>query len=161
MALDRRNSLAAPILPAVVLVLTACGSSGGTSGAGTPSAGTAPAAASTAPAATPAESPSSGVVPSPSTLSAENGTDVRACRDGTCEIVVRGKVEVPLDRRFGFTEFTVTFVPPNRTQFFGGDPVNGNLRGHVDGTGELNANDISVRIVTISDSGAVLRFSPR
>ncbi|MBQ1073280.1 hypothetical protein KBX06_08890 [Micromonospora sp. C31] len=156
MTSNRWQPLAVPLLPVVALVLGGCGSSGDTPNAGTP-----PAASSTSPASAPATPSPSGVAPSPSPLSARDGTDVRACRDGTCEIVVRGKVDVPLDRRFGFTDFTVTFIPPKRTQFFGGDPVNGNLRGHVDGTGELNANDISVQVVAISDSGAVLRFSPR
>lgn len=99
--------------------------------------------------------------PTASPEAAAQGVDYSACADGTCEVYVDGVVTIPLAPEFGFTSFVVTRTP-NLTKVFGGDPVNGNLRAEIGGTGELNVNEITMK-VTISNSsgGAVLAFSPR
>ncbi len=91
---------------------------------------------------------------------AEDGTDYAACADGTCEVFVTGVVSIPLGPEFGFTEFRVTRTPGN-TNVFGGDPVNGNLHADLGGTGELNANGITMEVTSSDDAGAILAFSPR
>jgi hypothetical protein len=96
----------------------------------------------------------------PSPEAAADGVDYSACADGVCEVFVTGVVDIPLGEQFGFTSFQVT-RSPGRTAVFGGDPVNGNLRGYVDGTGHLSANEITMEVVSADDAGAVLRFSPR
>ena len=89
------------------------------------------------------------------------GTDYSACRDGECEVFVNGKVMIPLDQQFGFTSFEVTRTP-GTTAVFSGDPVNGNLRSAIGGTGEPNANGITMKIVSSDPAGgAVLHFTPR
>lgn len=91
---------------------------------------------------------------------AADGTDYSACRDGECEVFVNGKVVIPLDRKFGFTSFEVTYTRGS-TAVFGGDPVNGNLRSTIGGTGELNTNGITMEILSADSAGAVLHFTPR
>lgn len=135
----------------VALTLLAAGCS--SSSAGVRYIGAAPSASGSPSSAAPS--------PSPTGLVAENGTDVAACADGTCEIVVQGTADVPLDRGFGFTRFRVTFVPPDTVEFFGADPDRGNLSGYISGTGNLEANGIKVAVRMVEGQGAVLRFSPR
>jgi hypothetical protein len=91
---------------------------------------------------------------------AADGTDYAACADGTCEVFVTGVVTIPLGPEFGFTEYRVTRTPGN-TNVFGGDPVNGNLHADLGGTGELNANGITMKVTSSDDAGAILAFSPR
>lgn len=139
---------------ALALGVAGCASSSGVRFIGAPSA----------PPSVTAEPARSSAAPSstaPDGLTAADGIDVAACADGTCEIVVQATVDVPLDRRFGFVTFRVTFVPPNTVEFFGGDPERGNLRGSIGGSGELQANGIVVAVRTVRGEGAVLRFSPR
>jgi hypothetical protein len=91
---------------------------------------------------------------------AADGTNYAACTDGTCEVFVTGVVTIPLGPEFGFTEFQVTRTPGS-TDVFGGDPVNGNLHAQLGGTGELNANGITMKVTSSDDAGAILEFSPR
>jgi hypothetical protein len=91
---------------------------------------------------------------------AADGTDYAACTDGTCEVFVTGVVTIPLGPEFGFTQFQVTRAPGS-TDIFGGDPVNGNLHAQIGGTGELNANGITMKVTSSDDAGAILAFSPR
>jgi hypothetical protein len=91
---------------------------------------------------------------------AADGTDYAACADGTCEVFVTGSVVIPLDPAFGFTLFQVNRLPGN-TNVFGADPVNGNLHADLGGTGELNANGITMKVTSSDDAGAILAFSPR
>ncbi len=91
---------------------------------------------------------------------AADGTNYAACTDGTCEVFVTGVVNIPLAPEFGFTEFQVTRTPGS-TDVFGGDPVNGNLHAQLGGTGELNANGITMEVTSSDAAGAILEFSPR
>ena len=108
-----------------------------------------------APTPTPAATASSEPAPA-----ATGSTDLAACRDARCEIVVRGKVEIPLDPKFGFSSFTVTFVPPDRTLFAATGTDGGSLRGGIGGAGRLTANGISIEVVSTTGSSVVLRFTP-
>ncbi|MGH3928531.1 MAG: hypothetical protein ACRDTF_00975 [Pseudonocardiaceae bacterium] len=69
---------------------------------------------------------------------------------------------IPLDEQFGFTSFEVTRTP-GTTAVFGGDPVNGNLRSTIGGTGKLSTtNGITMEVVSSDPAGgAVLHFTPR
>jgi hypothetical protein len=94
-------------------------------------------------------------------LTAEDGTDVSACADGNCEIVVTGAVDIPLEPRFGFTTFRVTFTPPNLVEFIGEDAGGGSFRGSVGGTGGIGTNGLALFVRTVRGQGAVVRFSAR
>ncbi|MEV6634829.1 hypothetical protein AB0M54_29175 [Actinoplanes sp. NPDC051470] len=63
--------------------------------------------------ATPAPAPSS---PTPGFPEAKDGTNVRACKDGACEILVTRKTTIPMAAHFGFK--TVSFDPADRTWRF-------------------------------------------
>jgi hypothetical protein len=103
-------------------------------------------------------SPSPSVSPSPALVAAD-GTDVAACRDGRCQIIVRGAVTIPLAPKFGFTRLIVTFTPPDRTSFSGGN-ANNSVSGSIGGLGMLRANGIQIVVETVSPTGAVLRLTP-
>jgi hypothetical protein len=74
--------------------------------------------------------------------------------------VVTGTVEVPLDRRFGFTKFEVRFVPPNSVAFDGASRGGGYVGGSLSGGGSIQANGILVQARIVRGEGAVLTFSP-
>jgi hypothetical protein len=135
---------------AVVVGLAGCGTSSDARWIGTagPSSSASSAAGGSA-----ASSAAGGLV-------AENGSDVAACFDGTCEIAVTGVVEVPLDPRFGLPALRVTFTVPERVELVSEDPQ-GYLRSTVTGSaGVVQMNGIRVLVRTVRDQGAVLRFSP-
>jgi hypothetical protein len=62
--------------------------------------------------------------------------------------------------RFGFQEFRVTFLPPNRVSFFGTD-VKGrvSLGAETGAGGRLGANGLTVETRAAPDQGVILRFS--
>jgi hypothetical protein len=82
------------------------------------------------------------------------------CADAECTIAIDGRVDVPLEPRFGFTDFVVTFVPPDTVNFEGADPVNGNAHGTLSGTGYMSLNGIMITIDGYGPTGAKLRFEP-
>ena len=86
------------------LVCTAAGC-GGSDGAPRPRA------SSDVPVVSPAGPPSS--APAPGFPRAADGTDVRACSDGSCEVLVTKRTRIPLDARFGFKTFS--FDPADST----------------------------------------------
>jgi hypothetical protein len=55
--------------------------------------------------------------PKPGFPRAADGKNVRACRDGRCEVLVTKRTRIPLDKRFGFRSFT--FDPADSTWRFG------------------------------------------
>jgi hypothetical protein len=95
---------------------------------------------------------------------AVDGTNVRACRDGTCEILATKRVRIPLDARFGFRAFS--FDPADSTWRFsypgGGSgrmkflapPYSGSAVGP---TGEQN---LVLTVVASEGSRAVISLRP-
>jgi hypothetical protein len=82
------------------------------------------------------------------------------CADATCSITIPGRVDIPLESRFGFTDFVVTFVPPETVLFEGADPVNGNVHGNLSGTGYMSLNGIMITVGGYGPDGARLTFEP-
>jgi hypothetical protein len=117
-----------------------------------------------APAAAPAPATSSSPsTPSSATTSSAPPTyeDTPAdCADAACSITVPGRVDIPLEPRFGFTGFVVTFVPPETVLFEGADPVNGNVHGNLGGTGYMRLNGIMITVDGYGPAGARLTFAP-
>ena len=100
--------------------------------------------------------------PSPS-LTAANGTDVKACKKGDCEIVVRGKTaDIPLAETFGIHKLYVTHVPPNKMNYVV-LRTNGQLtRAYHRGTGMFSlAYGPKITVTRLDETGAVLRFEPK
>jgi hypothetical protein len=82
------------------------------------------------------------------------------CADAECTIAIEGRVDVPLEPRFGFTDFVVTYVPPDTVNFEGADPVNGDAHGTLSGTGYMSLNGIMITIAGYGPTGAKLQFEP-
>jgi hypothetical protein len=158
---------------AASLVLTGC------AGAETPPvAVAAPPATAAPPSAEPAPSPP----PAPPT--AANGTDVAACADGTCEVLVTPPVTFPTDPRFGVSaiaadsvrgdeiflgiafpggEFSFDCRGDDRcgSQIVGataGSPATAGVTGHPGAV--ITINRITITVVWALNGSAVLRLAP-
>ncbi|HEV7650338.1 MAG TPA: hypothetical protein VGP26_19495 [Actinophytocola sp.] len=115
------------------------------------------------PTATPDPSSSSSSSSAPSTSPSAPGTFADApadCADAECSIAIPGRVDIPLEHRFGFTDFVVTFVPPETMLFEGADPVYGDVHGNLSGTGHMTLNDILITVEGYGPDGARLTFTP-
>ncbi|MFF0726885.1 hypothetical protein [Streptomyces sp. NPDC004134] len=100
--------------------------------------------------------------PSPTPLQAADGSDVKACRNADCEILLRGTVEIPVRPSFGVVGFTLSHEEPNTVTFDVQRPEYGNASGYIAGTGFLSlANGVTVTVEEIDSRGAVLRFEPK
>ncbi|WP_052770338.1 hypothetical protein [Streptomyces sp. CNQ-509] len=100
--------------------------------------------------------------PSPTPLHAADGSDVKACWNADCEILLRGTAEIPVRPGFGITGFTLGHEKPNTMTFDVRRPEYGNASGYIAGTGFLSlANGVTVTIKEIDSRGAVLRFEPK
>lgn len=129
-------------------------------GSGTASS-TPPSSSAPPPSTTSTTPPTTAPPPAPSPGAAADGTNYATCADSDCEVFVSGTATIPLDQRFGFTRFVVTHDATGQTSVFGEDPVNGNLRAYVMGTGEISANEITMRVLSTDETGVLLRFTPR
>ena len=117
------------------------------------------------PVATPDQSPSSSAPSSPPSSPASSGPPTYAdapadCADAECSVTIPGRVDIPLEPRFGFTDFVVTFVPPETVLFEGADPVNGDVHGNLGGTGYMSLNGIRITVDGYGPAGARLTFAP-
>jgi hypothetical protein len=56
------------------------------------------------------EPPAAAAPPPPAPPPAADGTDLAACRDGTCEVRVESAATIPLDERYGMSGIAVTSV---------------------------------------------------
>jgi hypothetical protein len=82
------------------------------------------------------------------------------CADAACSLAIPGRVDIPLAPGFGFTDFVVTFVPPQTVLFEGADPVNGDVHGNLSGTGYMSLNGIMITVDGYGSDGARLTFAP-
>ena len=115
-------------------------------------------------AAPPSPAPSS-AQPSPTTSpapAAADGTNAKACGDGRCQIVVKGRASFALKGKFNCHGIVVTYRKPDQIDFavavVDGDTVNAS----VTGTGNLRlAYGLTLTVETMTPSGAVLRVAPQ
>ncbi|WP_212988184.1 hypothetical protein [Actinoplanes auranticolor] len=104
-----------------------------------------------------APSPTSSPAPAPSpTRSAADGTDVRACFDGTCEITVTGKKRIPLTTKLGVSGLTVSVAGPSKVQVASDD---GMMRAGGGPGARLGLNGLLVEVIEVRDGTALLRMS--
>ena len=115
---------------------------------------------SLAPSAQPSSAPNS-AQPSQA-LTAADGTNAKACSDGRCRIVVKGRASFALRGKFNCHGIVVTYREPYQIEFavavVEGDTVNAS----VTGTGNLRlAYGLTLTVETMTPSGAVLRVAPQ
>jgi hypothetical protein len=102
---ERMRRCAVPALLALVLLLSAA-------------AACAEPPPPPAPEPPPVAVPGPVVTPPPAPLPpSEDGNDITACVDGSCEIQISGPVEIPLDARFGVLGLRVESIAPERVVF--------------------------------------------
>ncbi|MEV0072610.1 hypothetical protein [Amycolatopsis sp. NPDC050768] len=95
------------------------------------------------------------------TLIAKDGSDLTACRDGSCDVLIHGSVTVPLDARFATRRLTLTQSAPDRLDFAIDRTELPDIKGHFRGEGYVSlANRITVTVLDIDATGAVIRVSP-
>ncbi|WP_326834403.1 hypothetical protein VSH64_05670 [Amycolatopsis rhabdoformis] len=105
--------------------------------------------------------PTSAPRPTTAALSAPDGSDLAACRDGSCDVVIHGKVTVPLEPRFGTRALVLTQSAPDRLAFDADRTELPRVKGHFRGEGYVSlANKITVTVLAIDATGAVIRVSP-
>lgn len=117
-----------------------------------------PAVASPSPAASaPASRPAS----RPATPPAD-GTDLDACRDGTCQVLLAGKAQLKMGRKFGIYRLYLTHKDPNRLEFSVVRDNGSTVNGYLGGEGYLSlAPALTVRVEHHDRAGATLRFEPK
>ncbi|MET7993647.1 hypothetical protein ABZU76_22385 [Amycolatopsis sp. NPDC005232] len=95
------------------------------------------------------------------TLIAKDGSDLTACSDGSCDVLIHGSVTVPLDARFATRRLTLTQSAPDRLDFAIDRTELPDIKGHFRGEGYVSlANRITVTVLDIDATGAVIRVSP-
>lgn len=90
----------------------------------------------------------------------KDGSNLKACADATCEVLVKGRHTVPMAKKFGIIAIHL-LQSPDQLDFYV-DRVSGdNTEGWVGGTGNVTlADGISITILRNDRRGAMLRFEP-
>ncbi|MGI5212468.1 hypothetical protein [Plantactinospora sp. CA-290183] len=158
----RTLCLVAGLLLAVAVA--GCGGSGGAP-RGEASSGTPGLPSSGTPGPTPSGAPSPDATPEAGFPAAANGTNVRSCYDGSCEILVTKRVTIPLDPRFGFKTFS--FDPADSTWRYtypeGGSGSLKFLEPPYSGewAGPSAKQGLAMRVVATEGSRAVISLRPQ
>ncbi|GAA4906022.1 hypothetical protein LX16_3431 [Stackebrandtia albiflava] len=89
---------------------------------------------------------------------AADGSDLTACEDGNCEVVVTESDEIPVDPAFGVDLFTVESIEQDTVtvQATGAGTY---LRVTISPSGAGSLNGILVKVVAVDGDRAVLNFS--
>ncbi|GLY98988.1 hypothetical protein Acsp02_62420 [Actinoplanes sp. NBRC 103695] len=90
----------------------------------------------------------------------KDGSNLKACADASCEVLVKGTHRVPMAKKFGIVEILLR-TSPYRLEFYV-DRVDGDdTSGWVGGTGNVSlADGITITIVRNDRRGALLKFEP-
>ncbi len=88
---------------------------------------------------------------------AANNTDLKSCRDGDCEVILKPKDKIAFEARLRVTYIVVDAVATNAITLSAALPSGG--RSTISGrAGATNA--ISYTVVAIKDGKAVVKFTP-
>jgi hypothetical protein len=139
-----------------VLLVAGCG---GTDGAHRRRAATAP---PTTRSASPSVPPSSAPPISATLPAAANGTDVNACSQGQCEILVTGPVAIPVSPSTGIASLSVSGISPDGVDFLAtaSDGTTTNMLSQLpDQGGPSQVNHLAVLVVAYTGHSAVIRLS--
>ncbi len=146
-------------------VLAVAGATAACGGSTTAPSATPP--SSSVPASTSASAASSSAVPKTSTAlkpfpAAADGTNLRACADGDCEILVTGPVTIRLTKGLGMSSLDITAVSPAGVDFQSSSP-SGMVMSATGQTpnqgGASTFNKLSFEVVALEGSKAVVRFT--
>jgi hypothetical protein len=113
----------------------------------------------------PSVSPSAAPTPSPSSVvlpRAADGTNVRACFDATCEILVTGRTKIPVDEKYGLATLEVASISSSGVDFHAVAPDGTQLNAsqqRPDQGGASTLNHVRILIVAMNDKGAVIKLS--
>lgn len=92
---------------------------------------------------------------------AADGTDLRACRDGRCEVQVSPHDRIPAPSGMGIDTITVTAITADGITLTGTGPGTVVSVGW-GGPGETSyLNDLAITLVAVADGRAVLRIKRR
>lgn len=95
-------------------------------------------------------------------LVAADGTDLTACGDADCEVLINAQVEIPLAPSFDCAGFAVVYFAPDRVAFNVDCTGTGYVTGYFLGRGALRlVNGVTIEVDKIDSTGAVLHFLPR
>jgi hypothetical protein len=133
-----------------------------TASCSTPGAGT-PGPSMVAPSAVPSTPPSTAPPPSapPAALTAANGVNANACRDGTCEIIVKGTSEFALTGKFSGDGIVISFTKPNKVVLVVSVRDGEDLTATITGTGYLAlAFGLTITVEKTTPGGALVRVNP-
>ncbi len=132
---------------------------------GSPTASTTTPPSSPAPASTSATAASSSAAPTTSKApfpTAADGTNLRACADGDCEILVTGPVTIRFNRSLGMSSLDITAVSSAGVDFQSVSP-SGMVVSAMGQTpnqgGASSINKLSFEVVALEGSKAVVRFT--
>lgn len=92
-----------------------------------------------------------------------DGSDIRACHDGTCEISVSRPLTIPLDGRSGFNAVTIEAIEPNLMSFRVNFPDGTALRSSTSPGGRVTfrsgTGSMTINVLTINSGTAVIKMS--
>lgn len=91
--------------------------------------------------------------------SAADGTDLKACVDGDCEVLVSEPEDLRLDGRSGVSELSITEIESETVSFDAASASGGSLQATVSVGGTAMLNGLSITVVDITGGTALLRFS--
>lgn len=165
----RKLLRAEAVLLAPALLLSGCGSQDiRTADPTTPgrSSGAPSRTASASPTPTPTVTPTPTRTPTPTPKprpKPKDGTNLDACYDGSCEVLVTKPVTIPLDRDLGVPELPVNNIGPDGVDFPivlpDGTSV-GMLGQRPDQGGPSGVNDLRVWVIWLGEDSAVIKLAP-
>lgn len=116
-----------------------------------------PATPSTAAAPTPAGSP---VTTGGAPLTAADGTDYAACRDGSCTVEVQAGTTITFDDSLRVSSFRVVSIEGERIRLASEYPSGGSGSTSTGAGGSGQVNGVAYRVLDVGDGTAVLEFEP-
>ncbi len=139
-----------------MLLVAGCGGTGGAQRR--PAATPPPTTRSASPSVPPSSAP-----PISATLpAAANGTDVDACAQGRCEILVTGPVAIPVNPGTGIASLSVSGISPDGVDFLATttDGTTTNMLGQLPNQGgPSQVNHLAVLVVAYTGHSAVIQLS--
>lgn len=168
----RRTALASSVL---ILAAGCGGTTGGTRARTPPAAGATtiepepsratlpPRPGTTAPSTTPGSAPATPpeVPGGPRLPAAADGTNLRACADGRCEVQVSAHDKIPTPSRLGVDKVTVTSITAHGITLTGTAPGSVLQLSWEGAYGTSYMNGLAITPVAVADGKAVLRIAPK
>lgn len=94
---------------------------------------------------------------------AANGTDLNACAEGNCEVLVSGPANLPIDPRFGLASLSVADITPAGVDFsaVAADGTSVNMSSQTPHQGGPSViQNLSAAVIAYNGTAAVIKLSP-